>query len=353
MAHASGLQSAFEALHGRVEEVAATARRADGRRPSAGSTARSPTARSSATTPTARCRATSRRRSRCSTPSATASCSRASPTATTRGCTAKVVKDGRGEHELSPEEDEAIRLALAGAAVAHRRHSTDARRLSRARRAPSATRRCCPPRARSRRCRSRRCTPRCSRSTKGRSTARWCRSRTRSRASVEPDARRARVRAPRRHDRRRARAPGALLPDRRQRRWSSPRSARSLSHPAGERPVRPASARAAAATRAVVTAPSTADAVRQVAGGVDGTRAALGTRRAAERYGGDDPAPRTSRTTRTTRPASSGLPAEDRAAQSPRDLSARLKTALVFWGAGSVRPGLARALPGGVRVRAA
>ena len=26
----------------------------------------------------------------------------------------KVVKDGRGEHELSPEEDEAIRLALAG-----------------------------------------------------------------------------------------------------------------------------------------------------------------------------------------------------------------------------------------------
>jgi Protein of unknown function (DUF4446) len=26
----------------------------------------------------------------------------------------KVIKDGRGEHELSPEEDEAIRLALAG-----------------------------------------------------------------------------------------------------------------------------------------------------------------------------------------------------------------------------------------------
>src|SRR5919205_621894 len=26
----------------------------------------------------------------------------------------KVVQDGRGEHELSPEEDEAIRLALAG-----------------------------------------------------------------------------------------------------------------------------------------------------------------------------------------------------------------------------------------------
>ena len=32
----------------------------------------------------------------------------------------KVVKAGRGEHQLSPEEDEAIRLALAGGEVGHR-----------------------------------------------------------------------------------------------------------------------------------------------------------------------------------------------------------------------------------------
>jgi hypothetical protein len=31
----------------------------------------------------------------------------------------KVVHEGRGEHELSPEEDEAIRLALAGGATSH------------------------------------------------------------------------------------------------------------------------------------------------------------------------------------------------------------------------------------------
>ena len=36
----------------------------------------------------------------------------------TPGCTARSCADGRGEHELSPEEDEAIRLALAGEAAA-------------------------------------------------------------------------------------------------------------------------------------------------------------------------------------------------------------------------------------------
>jgi len=35
------------------------------------------------------------------------------------------VADGRGEHELSPEEDEAIRLALAGEAAASRTVTLD------------------------------------------------------------------------------------------------------------------------------------------------------------------------------------------------------------------------------------
>jgi hypothetical protein len=37
----------------------------------------------------------------------------------------KVVQDGRGEHELSPEEDEAIRLALAGEAQPSRTVTLD------------------------------------------------------------------------------------------------------------------------------------------------------------------------------------------------------------------------------------
>ena len=82
--------------------------------PSTGSTARSPTARWCATTPTASCRATSPRRSRCSTPSTTASCCPRSPTASPRACTASRSIDGEGELELSPEEAEAVRLALAG-----------------------------------------------------------------------------------------------------------------------------------------------------------------------------------------------------------------------------------------------
>ena len=96
----------------------------------------------------------------------------------------KQVHDGRGEHELSPEEDEAIRLALAGASAAHR----DARLMRVGYLGPDGTvshealmsapgadgfelgaaadaaRRPCSP---------------CTTAT---STARWCRSRTRSRA---------------------------------------------------------------------------------------------------------------------------------------------------------------------------
>jgi prephenate dehydratase len=85
----------------------------------------------------------------------------------------------------------------------------------------------------------------------------------------------------------------------------------------------------------VVTAPSTADAVRQVTDGLEAA-AALGTRRAAERYGGtvlrenveDHPDNETRFVWLARSPA-----------EVPRDASARFKTALVFWGAGSAGPG--------------
>ncbi len=91
----------------------------------------------------------------------------------------------------------------------------------------------------------------------------------------------------------------------------------------------------------VVTAPSTADAVRQVTDGLEAA-AALGTRRAAERYGGtilrenieDHP----DNETRFVWLAPAGAGAADLTA-APRELSARYKTALVFWGAGSAGPG--------------
>jgi prephenate dehydratase len=83
----------------------------------------------------------------------------------------------------------------------------------------------------------------------------------------------------------------------------------------------------------VVTAPSTADAVRQVTDGLE-SAAALGTRGAAERYGGtvlrenieDHP----DNETRFVWLARAGTAA---------DGSGPFKTALVFWGAGSAGPG--------------
>jgi prephenate dehydratase len=83
----------------------------------------------------------------------------------------------------------------------------------------------------------------------------------------------------------------------------------------------------------VVTAPSTADAVRQVSDGLE-RAAALGTRRAAERYGGtvlrenieDHP----DNETRFVWLARAGTAAGS---------GDRFKTALVFWGAGSAGPG--------------
>ena len=112
-AHASGLQTAFEALHGRVEEVAerldqrmaAAERRLDG---------------TIAYRSLVRYDAYGEMSGHQSTSLALLDAERNGVVLT---CIAhrdsarlysKVVVDGRGERELSPEEDEAIRLALAG-----------------------------------------------------------------------------------------------------------------------------------------------------------------------------------------------------------------------------------------------
>jgi prephenate dehydratase len=84
----------------------------------------------------------------------------------------------------------------------------------------------------------------------------------------------------------------------------------------------------------VVAARSTADAVRQVAGGFESGAAAIGTRGAADRYGcmvlredvEDDPGSET-RFVWIARAGTEPDPGE------------RFKTALVFWGAGSAGPG--------------
>ena len=99
----------------------------------------------------------------------------------------------------------------------------------------------------------------------------------------------------------------------------------------------------------VVAARSTADAVRQVAGGFESGAAAIGTRGAADRYGcvvlredvEDDPGSET----RFVWIARAGA---EPAAHDPADAGAeRFKTALVFWGAGSSGPGwLVRCLAG-------
>ena len=80
--------------------------------------ARSRTARWSATTPTTSSPGSSRCRSRCSTTNARGSCCRASTTATRRASTASRCSTAQAELELSPEEAEAVRVALADAAAA-------------------------------------------------------------------------------------------------------------------------------------------------------------------------------------------------------------------------------------------
>jgi hypothetical protein len=115
--HATNLQAAFEALHGRVEEIAERldARMATAERRLDGAIAHRALVRYDAY----------------GEMSGHQSVSLALLDADRNGvvltCIAhrdnarlycKVVADGRGEHELSPEEDEAIRLALAGDAAA-------------------------------------------------------------------------------------------------------------------------------------------------------------------------------------------------------------------------------------------
>jgi hypothetical protein len=113
VAHASGLQTAFEALHGRVEEVAerldqrmaAAERRLDG---------------AIAFRSLVRYDAYGELSGHQSTSLALLDAERNGVVLTciahrdTARLYSKVVLDGRGEHELSPEENEAIRLALAG-----------------------------------------------------------------------------------------------------------------------------------------------------------------------------------------------------------------------------------------------
>ena len=114
VAHAAELQRAFEALARAASRRSPSTWPRGWPPPRTAWTARSPTARSCAMTPTTRCPATSPRRSPCSTPTTMASCSPRSPTATRPACTASRSTAGRGEQQLSPEEEEAVRLALAG-----------------------------------------------------------------------------------------------------------------------------------------------------------------------------------------------------------------------------------------------
>ena len=105
--HASALQAAFEELHGRVEEVAerldermaATERRLDG------TIAHRALVRYDAYGEMSLALLDAERNG------VVLSCITNRESARLY---CKVVQDGRGEHELSPEEDEAIRLALAG-----------------------------------------------------------------------------------------------------------------------------------------------------------------------------------------------------------------------------------------------
>jgi prephenate dehydratase len=84
----------------------------------------------------------------------------------------------------------------------------------------------------------------------------------------------------------------------------------------------------------LVAAPSTADAVRQVAGGFESAAVALGTRQAADLYGctvlRENVEDHPDNETRFVWLARAGTPVGD---------GERFKTALVFWGAGSAGPG--------------
>ena len=113
VAHASGLQSAFEVLHGRVEEVAQRLdeRMAEAERRIDGAIAYRSLVRYDAYGEMSGHQSTSLALLDAERNGVVLSCIAHRDNARLYS---KVVRDGRGEHELSPEEDEAIRLALAG-----------------------------------------------------------------------------------------------------------------------------------------------------------------------------------------------------------------------------------------------
>ena len=115
VAHASSLQAAFEALHGRVEEVAERLddRMAGAERRLDGAIAHRALVRYDAYGELSGHQSTSLALLDAGRNGVVLSCIAHRDTARLY---CKQVHDGRGEHELSPEEDEAIRLALTGVA---------------------------------------------------------------------------------------------------------------------------------------------------------------------------------------------------------------------------------------------
>ena len=116
IAHASTLQSAFEALHGRVEEVAGKldARMAAAEQRLDGAIAHRSLVRYDAYGELSGHQSTSLALLDAERNGVVLSCIAHRDNARLY---CKVVHEGRGEHELSPEENEAIRLALAGSEV--------------------------------------------------------------------------------------------------------------------------------------------------------------------------------------------------------------------------------------------
>ena len=124
VAHATALQSAFESLHGRVEEVA---ERLDARMAAAeqrldGAIAHRALVRYDAYGELSGHQSTSLALLDAERNGVVLSCIAHRDNARLY---CKVVHEGRGEHELSPEEDEAIRVALAGGAAAARTMTLD------------------------------------------------------------------------------------------------------------------------------------------------------------------------------------------------------------------------------------
>ena len=113
VAHATGLQSAFEILHGRVEEIAERldARMATAERRIDGTIAHRSLVRYDAYGELSGHQSVSLALLDAERNGVVLSCIAHRDSARLY---CKVVQDGRGEHELSPEEDEAIRHALAG-----------------------------------------------------------------------------------------------------------------------------------------------------------------------------------------------------------------------------------------------